>query len=133
MPSRLQRKYGIKQLFLIGCLHNNRGSTGGLSFALFLAISMGHSEALTYFRSNFKHALGFLGIWHSLFQSPRAHPLTKKPEDSGNEIDLTPLSPVSPEIGCNLPTSRPLRERTDRVLLVVGHNPETISLKKRHY
>ena len=52
------------------------------------------------------------------------------PGDPGNEIDLTPLSPASPEIGFNLPTPRPLRERTDRVPLLVGRNPETSSFKK---
>jgi len=52
------------------------------------------------------------------------------PEDSGNEIDLTPLSPASPEIGFNLPSPRPLRERTDRVPLLVGQNPETSLFKK---
>ena len=64
-----------------------------------------------------------------IFPESKGSPTDEKAEDSGNEIDLTSLSPVYPEIGWNLPTSRPLRKRTDRVLLLVGQNPETCSLK----
>ena len=54
----------------------------------------------------------------------RHSPTDQKPEDSGSEVDITLLSPVSPEIGCNLLISSSLRERTDKVLLLVDQNPE---------
>ena len=62
----------------------------------------------------------FLERWRLLSQSPSPHPLTKRPDYSGNEIDIAPTSPASPEMGGNLPLSRPLRGCTDRVLLVVN-------------
>ena len=46
------------------------------------------------------------------------------PADPGNETDIAPTSPASPEMGCNLPISRPLQGCTDRVLLLVNQNPE---------
>ena len=54
----------------------------------------------------------------------RRSPTDQKPEDSGSEVDITLLSAVSPEIGCKRLISSSLRERTDKVLLLVDQNPE---------